>query len=82
MANKIGASVSINLAGQEVRIESIAADESGQVTLQISGWLKGEVQGGPLTLTEGQLIELLYQASLSGVLSKSFIGKLREKIEI
>jgi hypothetical protein len=82
MANKIGASVSIDMAGKEARIESIAAEEGGQASLRISGWLKGEAQDGPLTLTEGQLIELLYQASLSGVLSKSFIGKLREKIEI
>jgi hypothetical protein len=82
MTNKIGASISIDMAGKEARIESNPADGSGQVTLRISGGQKGEVQAGPLTLTEEQLIELLYQASLSGVISKSFIGKLREKIEI
>ena len=82
MTNKIVSSVSIDMAGKEAKIERLPADEAGQATLQISGGLKGEAQYGPLTLTEEQLIELLHKASHSGVLSSSFIGKLREKIEI
>jgi len=82
MANKIGASVSIDIAGVEARIESIPADEGGQATLRISGRQKGKSVAGPLMLSEKQLIELLYKASLSGVLSNNFIGQLREKIEI
>jgi hypothetical protein len=82
MTNKIVASVSIDMAGQEGRIESLPADDAGKGTLRISGGQKGKSSAGPLTLSEEQLIELLYQASLSGVLSKRFIGKLREKIEI
>jgi hypothetical protein len=79
---KIVASISIDLAGQEGRIEKLPADETGKATLRISGGQKGKRLAGPLTLSEEQLIELLYKASLSGVISKDFIGKLREKIEI
>jgi len=85
MTNTIVASVPIGLAGQEARIEKLPPDEngpSGQVTLRISGGRRGDGMAGPLTLSEEQLIELLYKASLSEVLSNSFIGKLREKIEI
>jgi hypothetical protein len=76
------ASVSIDLAGREGRIESLPAGEAGKVTLRISGRQKGDGADGPLSLSEEQLIELLYKASLGGVISKGFIGKLREKIEI
>jgi hypothetical protein len=79
---KIVSSVSIDLAGGAARIEKLLRAETGNVTLRISGGQKGESSAGPLTVSEGQLIELLYKASLSGVLSSSFIGKLREKIEI
>jgi hypothetical protein len=79
---KIVPSVSIDLAGRVARIEKLTAAETGQITLRISGGQKGESPAGPLTLSEEQLIELLYKASLSGVISKDFIGKLREKIEI
>ena len=79
---KIVASVSIDLAEHEARIESLSAGESGQAALRISSGQKGGSSSGPLTLSEEQLIELLYQASLGGVLSSSFIAKLREKIEI
>jgi hypothetical protein len=82
---KIVPSVSIDLAEHEARIEKLPANESGktgQVTLRISGRKKGGGSAGPLTLSEEQLIELLYKASVSGVISNSFIGKLREKIEI
>ncbi|MGB8212510.1 MAG: hypothetical protein WCE68_03020 [Anaerolineales bacterium] len=79
---KIVASVSIDLAGKEAKIEKLLADETGKATLRISGGQIGESVAGPLTLSEKQLIELLYKASLSGVLSNDFIGQLREKIEI
>jgi hypothetical protein len=74
---KIVSSVSIDLAGKEARIEKLLAGETGsaeQATLRISGGQKGKNASGPLTLSEEQLIE--------GVISNSFIGKLREKIEI
>jgi hypothetical protein len=79
---KIVSSVSIDLAGDAARIEKLLQVETGQVSLRISGGQKGESTAIPLTLSEEQLIELLYKASLSGVISKGFIGKLREKIEI
>jgi hypothetical protein len=79
---KIVASISIDLAGQEGRIEKLPADETGKAALRISGGQKGAKLARPLKLSEEQLIELLYNASLSGVISKDFIGKLREKIEI
>ena len=82
---KIDSSVSIDLADQEARIEKLPASETGkagQATLRISGRKKGGGSAGSLTLSEEQLIELLHKASLGGVLSNSFIGKLREKIEI
>jgi len=82
MTNKTVASVSIDMAGKEARIEKLPADEAGQAALRISGGQKGEAQDGPLTLTEELLIELLHKASQGGILSNSFIGKLREKIEI
>jgi hypothetical protein len=73
------------VAGLEARLESLTVDETGpagQAILRISGRQKGASAAGPLTLSEEQLIELLYKASLSGVISGDFIGKLREKIEI
>jgi len=79
---KIVMSVSIDLAGQGGRIEKLLRAETGEVSLRISGGQKGESPAGPLALSEEQLIELLYKASLNGVISKGFIGKLREKIEI
>jgi hypothetical protein len=79
---KILASVSIDLADQEARIEKLHAGEAGQVTLRISVGSKGGNLTGPLTLSEGQLIELLHKAIHNGVISNGFIGKLREKIEI
>ena len=79
---KIVASVSIDLAGQEARLEKLLAGETGKTSLRIAVGKKGESAGGPLVLSEKQLIELLYKASLSGVLSNNFIGQLREKIEI
>lgn len=75
-------SVSIELADREGRIEKLPAKESGQGTLRISGRKKGGGSAGTLTLSEEQLIELLYKASVNGVMSNNFIGKLREKIEI
>jgi len=86
MANSVPektvSSVSIDLADRTVRIEKFLAAETGRVSLRVSGGQKGEDSAGPLTLSEEELIELLYKASLSGVISKDFIGKLREKIEI
>ena len=82
LPEKIVASVSIDLEGQEARIEKLLAGETGKAALRISSGQPGESVAGPLMLSEKQLIELLYQASLSGVLSNSFIGQLREKIEI
>ncbi len=79
---KILASVSIDLAGITVRFEKLLGDETGKVRLRISSVQKDGSAAGPLTLSEEQLIELLHQARHSGVLSNSFIGKLREKIEI
>jgi len=81
----IVASVSIDLADHEARIEKLPVAETGkaeQATLRISGRKKDGGSAEPLTLSEEQLIELLYKASVSGVISNSFIGKLREKIEI
>ena len=82
---KIVPSVSIDLADREGRIEKLSAagnSKTGQATLRISGRKKGGGSAGALTLSEGQLIELLYKASVNGVISNNFIGKLREKIEI
>ena len=79
---KIIMSVSIDQAGRAARIEKLLAAGTGQATLRFSGGQTGESNTVPLTLTEEQLIELLYKASLKGVISKDFIGKLREKIEI
>jgi hypothetical protein len=79
--NKV-VSVSIDLVEHEARIEKIPAKEGGKVVLRISGRKKGSGSTGALTLSEEQLIELLYKASVSGVMSNDFIGKLREKIEI
>jgi hypothetical protein len=78
-------SVSIDMEDREGRIEKLPAVENskpGQATLRISGRKKGGGSAGSLKLSEEQLIELLYKASLSGVISNNFIGKLREKIEI
>jgi hypothetical protein len=79
---KVVSSVSIELAGQNARIEKLLVSESGKTALRIWSGEKGGSAAGPLTLSEEELIELLYKASLSGVISEDFIGKLRGKIEI
>jgi hypothetical protein len=79
---KIVASVSLDLADQEARIERLSVGGSGQAILRIAGSKKGDNQTEPLVLSEEQLIELLHKASHAGVISHGFIGRLREKIEI
>jgi hypothetical protein len=77
---KIVASVSVDLAGREARLEKLAAADNGQPDIRIMAAWQG--QAGPLVLTEEQLIELLHKATHAGVLSPGFVGKLRERIEI
>jgi hypothetical protein len=77
---KIIAAVSIDITGRQARLEKLASAENGQPDIRIVAAPAG--QGGPLVLTEEQLIELLHKASHAGVLSQGFVGKLRERIEI
>jgi hypothetical protein len=79
---KIVASVSVDLADHDARIEKLSTGEAGQATLRISGRQRGKSLAGPLALSEEQLIDLLHKAIHAGVVSHGFIGKLREKIEI
>jgi hypothetical protein len=79
---KIVASASVNMHGQDARIEKLSTAESGKENIRISAHKQGTVHAEALTLSEEQLIELLHKASHAGVLSPGFIGKLREKIEI
>jgi hypothetical protein len=78
----IVASVSVDIYDHDARIEKLAHGETGQAIIRISARKKGGSHAEALTLTEGQLIDLLHKASHAGVLSQDFIGKLREKIEI
>ena len=80
---KIVSSVSIDMLEQSARIEKLSSPGAGGgVNIRISAQKKGGSRAGPLTLSEEQLIDLLYRASHAGVLSQGFIGKLRAKIEI
>jgi hypothetical protein len=75
---KIVAAVSIDMDGHEARIEKLATRPDGQADIRILA----THQAGPLILSEEQLIELLHKATHAGVLSRGFVGKLRERIEI
>jgi hypothetical protein len=80
---KIVATVSIHMRVHDAMIEKLSPHgEAGQADIRISSRRKGGIQAEALTVTEEQLIELLFEASHAGVLSQGFIGKLRRKIEI
>ncbi len=78
---KVIASVSMDIADHEARIEKLSTDDR-QATVRISAWKNGKILSEPVTLSEEQLIELLHKAAHGGVVSHGFAGKLREKIEI
>ncbi|MEW6092804.1 MAG: hypothetical protein AB1531_02455 [Chloroflexota bacterium] len=79
---KVIASVSMDIADHEVRIEKLSADDDRQATVRISTWKTGKILSEPVMLSEEQLIELLHKAAHAEVVSHGFAGKLREKIEI
>jgi hypothetical protein len=79
---KIIASVSVDMHGHDAKIEKLVTGEAGRTSIRISSWKKGARKAEALTLSENQLLDLLYKASYAGVLSQGFIGRLHEKIEI
>ncbi len=81
-SEKMIASASVDLAEKTARIEKLSSGGPGQTTIRISAVGKGKSQAGTLTLSEEQLIDLLYKAIQAGVVSPGFIGNLREKFEI
>jgi hypothetical protein len=78
---KVTASTFINIEEQETRIEKLHL-ETGQEKIRLSSWSGEKIISRPIVLSEVELLELLYQAIMAGVLPRNFIGKLREKIEI
>ena len=79
---KVIASVSMDIADHEARIEKLSTDNGRQAIVRISVWKNGKILSGPVMLSEEQLLELLHKAAHAGVVSHGFAGKLREKIEI
>ncbi len=79
---KIIAFASVEIDDHEARIEKYSPGGNGQATIRLSAWKNGKALAQPLALSEEQLIELLHKAAHKGVISHSFVGKLREKIEI
>jgi hypothetical protein len=75
-------SASIDIQGQETRIEKILPAGAGQETLRLSTLAIGALISQPLILTEEELLDLLHHAIHARVLSQDFITKLRQKIEI
>jgi hypothetical protein len=81
--DKIVAAVTIHMRNHAAMIEKLSpSGETGQADIRISARMNRGSQTEALTVTEDQLIELLFKASHAGVLSQGFIGKLRRKIEI
>jgi len=78
---KVTASTSVNIENQETRIEKLLI-ETGQEKIRLSSWNGDDILSKPLVLSEAELLELLHQAILAGVLPRNFIGKLRERMEI
>ena len=79
---KVVASASIDLKGQEARIEKLLGVENGPEVLRLSVRAKEKLASTPLVLSEDELIDLLHKAIHAGVLSFDFVGKLHEEIEI
>lgn len=79
---KVIASVSMELAEHEARLEKLLADPARGEEIRFSAWRQGQLLNEPLVLDESELLALVHQAILKGVLSQDFIGKLRERIEI
>jgi hypothetical protein len=75
-------SASINLGGDEGKIEKVLLKESGQEQIRLSLWSQGKMQRSPLSLSEQELVALLQAGIQEGVLSREFIVELHSVIEI
>lgn len=78
---KVTASTSVTIENQETRIEKLTI-ATGQEKIRLSSWSGGNFLSQPPVLSETELLELLHQAILAGVLPRNFIGKLHERMEI
>jgi hypothetical protein len=74
--------VSLELADHEARLEKINAGPGQEEELRFSCWRQDKLQKEPLILDEQALVDLLQAAIRTGLLPHSFLGKLREGIEI
>jgi len=81
-AGKVIASVSMELAETEARLERLLTDPARGKEVRFSIWRQGQLSNEPLVLEESELVALMHMAVQKGVLSQDFIGKLRERIEI
>ena len=80
-ANKM-ASVSIELYGDEARIEKLPAKENEPALIRLSVWNQGEMKESPLALTQKELINLLQVGIRAGILTRNFLTELGEAFEI
>jgi hypothetical protein len=78
---KIIAFTSVNKDDLEIRFEKLQ-HASGEEKICLSCWKQGEIVPQPAILSEAELLKLFHQAIRAGVLSRNFMGRLREEIEI
>lgn len=76
---QVTASTCIHVEDQDIRIEKLQL-ETGQEKIRLSSW-SDDLWRSPV-LSEVELLELLDQAILAGVLPRNFFGKLHERMEI
>jgi hypothetical protein len=76
------ASARLTIDDWEIRIQRLASGGKEPEVIRLSGWKSDQLLPGPLILTENEFIELIHQAIHAGVLSRDFMGKLHERIEI
>lgn len=80
-AATVTASTFINTEDHETRIEKLQL-KTRLERIRLSAWKGDKAISRSIILSEEELLDLLNQAILSGVLHRNFIGKLRERIEI
>jgi hypothetical protein len=79
--DKVLAFASIDIDNRLIGIER-SIDKDGIERIHLYSRSKEEQPDQPPALSEAELLELLQQAILMGVLSRDFIGRLRERMEI
>jgi hypothetical protein len=68
--------------GSEGRIERLRFKETEQEGIRFSWWKDNRLMPRPLDATEDELLALLENALEKDVFSKSFLAKLREKLQV